>query len=185
MADAAKWYVVHTFSSYENKVAETIMTVAHNRGLEDQILDVRYPTEKIVEKVEKTDKDGNTVTVEKVTESKILPGYVLVKMVLTDDSWYVVRNTRGVTGFVGPGGEAFPLSDKEVERFGVAEPEVKAKVDVKFKLGDEVRINSGMMEGMTGKVTDINAEEGTVVVTVMMFGRETPATLELGQVSAV
>ena len=185
MSEAAIWYVVHTYSSYENKVAETIMTVARNRGLTDQVIDVRIPTEKTIEDVEKTDKEGNTIIVKKETETKILPGYVLVKMVLTDDSWYVVRNTRGVTGFVGPGGKPDPLSDKEVERFGIAETEVRTVVDLKFKIGDEVQINSGMMEGMTGKVTEINAEEGTVVVTVMMFGRETPTTLEIGQVSLI
>ncbi|MBQ5316695.1 MAG: transcription termination/antitermination factor NusG [Oscillospiraceae bacterium] len=175
MSEAAKWYVVHTYSGYENKVAQTIMRVAENRKLTDLVQDVRIPTEKEIVRTE----NGQ----EKEVETKMFPGYVLVKMILNDDSWYVVRNTRGVTGFVGPGGKADPLSDEEVARFGVDTGE--ARVVVNIKEGDDVRITSGAMEGFVGTVKAVDAESGTVDVVVSMFGRETPATIEIGQVTKV
>lgn len=172
MSEAAKWYVIHTYSGYENKVAQTILKVVENRKLHELITEVRVPTETVMEK---NDKDQL-----REVERKIFPGYVLVKMILTDDSWYVVRNTRGVTGFVGPGSKPVPLSEKEVAALGV-ERGVKA-VEVDFKVGDRVKISSGPMEGFIGEVKAIDTEENTVDVSVSMFGRETLATLELTQV---
>ncbi len=172
MSEAAKWYVIHTYSGYENKVAQTILKVVENRKLHELIPEVRVPTEKVMEK---NDKDQL-----KEVEHKIFPGYVLVKMILTDDSWYVVRNTRGVTGFVGPGSKPVPLSDREVAALGV-EHGVRA-MEVAFKVGDTVKITAGPMEGFTGQVKDISTEDGTVDVSVSMFGRETPATLDITQV---
>ncbi len=172
MSEAAKWYVIHTYSGYENKVAQTILKVVENRKLHELIPEVRVPTEMVMEK---NDKD-----VLREVERKVFPGYVLVKMILTDDSWYVVRNTRGVTGFVGPGSKPVPLSDKEVAALGV-EHGVRA-VEVDFKVGDRVKISSGPMEGFIGEVKAIDTEENTVDVSVSMFGRETLATLELAQV---
>ncbi|MBQ7783441.1 MAG: transcription termination/antitermination factor NusG [Ruminococcus sp.] len=172
MSEAAKWYVIHTYSGYENKVAQTILKVVENRKLHDLIPEVRVPTEMVMEK---NDKD-----VLREVERKIFPGYVLVKMVLTDDSWYVVRNTRGVTGFVGPGSKPVPLTDREVAALGV-EHGVKA-VQADFKVGDRVKISTGPMEGFIGEVKAIDMEEGTVDVSVSMFGRETLATLEIAQV---
>lgn len=172
MSEAAKWYVIHTYSGYENKVAQTILKVVENRKLHELIPEVRVPTEMVMEK---NDKD-----VLREVERKVFPGYVLVKMILTDDSWYVVRNTRGVTGFVGPGSKPVPLTDKEVEALGV-ERGVK-DVTVDFKAGDRVKISSGSMEGFIGEVKAIDTEAGTVDVSVSMFGRETLATLDITQV---
>lgn len=172
MSEAAKWYVIHTYSGYENKVAQTILKVVDNRKLHDLIPEVKIPTELAMEK--------NDKGVLREVEHKIFPGYVLVKMILTDDSWYVVRNTRGVTGFVGPGSKPVPLTEKEVAALGV-ERGVKA-LEVDFKPGDRVKISAGPMEGFVGEVKNIDIENNTVDVSVSMFGRETLATLELSQV---
>jgi len=171
MSEAAKWYVVHTYSGYENKVAQNIERVVENRKLHDLIQEVRIPTEK----VEEISADGKT----KVVEHKTYPGYVLLKMVCTDDSWYVVRNTRGCTGFVGPGSEPTPLSEEEVKSlFGVD----VTRVEVNFKEGDSVRISGTAMDGFVGVVQNINLDDKTVDVLVSMFGRETPTTLPISQV---
>ena len=138
MADEAKWYVAHTYSGYENKVKANIEKSVENRGMQDLIPDVRVPVEEVVEK--KGDK-------EKIVQRKIFPGYVVIKMVMTDESWYVVRNTRGVTGFVGPGSKPVPLSDAEVARMGI---EKTAAAEIKFSVGDFVEIKSGPMEGFSG-----------------------------------
>ena len=143
MAEEAKWYVAHTYSGYENKVKANIEKSVENRGMQDLILDVKVPTEEVVE--ENGDK-------KKVVQHKIFPGYVIIKMIMTDESWYIVRNTRGVTGFVGPGSKPVPLSDEEVERMGV---EVIRMKDIDFTVGDLVSIKSGPMEGFSGKVTSI------------------------------
>ena len=173
MSEAAKWYVVHTYSGYENKVAQNIEKVVENRKLHDLIQEVRVPTEKVTEIT-----DGKT----KEVERKTYPGYVLLKMVCTDDSWYVVRNTRGCTGFVGPASEPTPLSDKEVESlFGIDLSSVK----VNFKEGDRVQISGTAMDGFVGVVQKINIDDKTVDVLVSMFGRETPTTLPLSQVVSV
>ena len=169
---SAKWYVVHTYSGYENKVAQNIEKVVENRRLQDTIQQVRVP----VEIVEQTDANGN----KKEAESKLFPSYVLVKMVMTDESWYIVRNTRGVTGFVGPGSKPVPLSDKEVAALGVDVRKIQTSVN--FKAGDEVTVLGGPFDGWVGAVKAINLEEQTVDIVVSMFGRETPATLPVSQV---
>lgn len=173
MSEAAKWYVIHTYSGYENKVAQTIEKVVENRKLRDLIPEIRVPTELALEK-----KDDKT----KEVERKIFPGYVLVKMVLTDDSWYVVRNTRGVTGFVGPASKPIPLTEKEVAKLTALESEEK-QLEVDFAIGDNVRISDGALESFVGIVQKIDLEAQTVDVIVSMFGRETPATLGIMQVS--
>lgn len=170
MSEAAKWYVVHTYSGYENKVATNIEKAVENRKLHDLISEVLVPTETV-----KEIKDNKTREVER----KIFPGYVLVKMIMTDDSWYVVRNIRGVTGFVGPGSKPVPLTEAEVEALGVN----MGKVEVNYAVGDSVKITSGYLEGFIGVVDEIDENSGVVKVTVSMFGRETPVELELGQVS--
>ncbi|MDY2847068.1 MAG: transcription termination/antitermination protein NusG [Oscillospiraceae bacterium] len=171
MSEEAKWYVVHTYSGYENKVAQTILKVVENRKLQGLITEVIVPTETAMEQTE----SGKIHEV----EHKVFPGYVLVKMILTDDSWYVVRNTRGVTGFVGPGSKPVPLTEKEVEQLGV---ERGRTVEVNFAVGDSVKISGGPMEGFMGTVQGINTDDLTVDVQVSMSGRETLATLEITQV---
>ena len=168
MAEEAKWYVVHTYSGYENKVATNLETIVENRKLQDWIHEVRVPTETVVEM-----KDNQR----KETERKLFPGYVLVKMVMTDDSWFVVRNTRGCTGFVGPNGKPVPLTEEEIARLGVE----KHGVVINYAVGDMVRIVDGPLEGFTGKVEEIDLEKSKVRVTVSMFGRETPVELEPDQ----
>ena len=173
MADEAKWYVAHTYSGYENKGKANIEKSVENRGMQDLIPDVRVPVEEVVEK--KGDK-------EKIVQRKIFPGYVVIKMVMTDESWYVVRNTRGVTGFVGPGSKPVPLSDAEVARMGI---EKVTAADIKFSIGDFVEIKSGPMEGFSGKITSVNNESGKVNVMVSMFNRETQVEIDHTQVELV
>ncbi|MBP5303478.1 MAG: transcription termination/antitermination protein NusG [Clostridia bacterium] len=168
MAEEAKWYIAHTYSGYENKVATNLQTIIENRGLQDWIHEVFIPTEIITEV-----KDGQT----KETERKKFPGYVFVKMVMTDESWFVVRNTRGCTGFVGPGGKPVPLTEKEVADLGVE----KHQVEINYAVGDVVRVIDGPFEGFTGNVESIDTEKGTACVIVSMFGRDTPVELEMGQ----
>lgn len=173
MTEAAKWYVIHTYSGYENKVAQNIEKVVENRKLHDLIQEVRVPTEMVTEIT-----DGKT----KEIERKTYPGYVLVKMIVTDDSWYVVRNTRGCTGFVGPASEPTPLSEKEVKSlFGID----VSSVEVNFKVGDKVQISGTAMDGFIGVVQNIDLEQRSVDLLVSMFGRETPTTLPISQVVAV
>ena len=169
MADyEAKWYVIHTYSGYENKVANDLLTTAENRQLQDMIIDVKVPTEIVTETVgDKT----------KEVEHKIYPGYVFVKMVYTDETWYVVRNIRGCTGFVGPGSKPVPLTEAEVYRMGVEQRSVK----VSYAVGDSVRIIDGPLEDCVGVVDELNTDENYVRVIVSMFGRETPVELELAQ----
>lgn len=168
----ARWYVVHTYSGYENKVASNLATTVENRGLKDLIQEIRVPTEKVIEV-----KDNKS----KEVERKIFPGYVIVKMVMNDDSWYVVRNIRGCTGFVGPSSKPVPLSDEEVARLGV---ETKT-VEVDYKAGDSVRITSGSFEDTVGVVDSIDLPNNSVRVLIHMFGRETPVELELSQVETL
>lgn len=172
MADRARWYVVHTYSGYENKVKANLEKTIDNRGLHELILDVQVPMEEVVEtKNEKT----------KVVQRKKFPGYVLVKMFMGDDSWYVVRNTRGVTGFVGPGSKPIPLSDDEVESMGVTEPLVSINVEV----GENIRIISGPLENFVAQIQDINNEKRKIKALVNMFGRETPVELDFNQVEKI
>ncbi len=175
MTEAAKWYVIHTYSGYENKVKKDIEKVVENRKLHDLILEIQVPTEM----VEEITKDDNGNVKAKEVERKIYPGYVSLKMIYTDDTWHVVKNIRGVTGFVGPGSEPTPLSEKEVAALGV---NTGRKITVDYAVGDYVAVVGTAMDGFTGIVQSINLEEGTVDVLVSMFGRETPATLQLDQV---
>ncbi len=170
MSEAARWYVIHTYSGYENKVSKDIEKVVENRGLHDVILETRIPVEMVTEIT-----DGK----EKEVERKIFPGYVLLKMVCTDDTWHIVKNIRGVTGFVGAGGEPTPLTEEEVAALGV---DTGSKIQVNYKVGDAVQIVGTTMDGIDGTVADIDLENGTVDVLVSMFGRETTVQLQLGQV---
>lgn len=172
MAEEAKWYVVHTYSGYENKVASNLEKTVENRNLHDLITEIRVPTETVTEI-----KDNKSREVER----KIFPGYVLVKMILTNESWYVVRNIRGCTGFVGPSSDPVPLTDAEVAALGV---EVR-QVEVSYKVGDSVQIVDGPLEGFVGVVEELDTEKNRVRVTVSMFGRETPVELELDQAELV
>ena len=168
----ARWYVVHTYSGYENKVASDLATVVENRGMQDLIHDIKIPTETVTEIKEDKKRE---------IERKIFPGYVLIKMIVTDDSWYVVRNIRGCTGFVGPGSKPVPLTKEEVAALGVE----KHSVEVGYKEGDNVKIISGPLEGYTGVVKTVDTENNNVCVVLSMFGRETPVELELDQISIV
>lgn len=170
MSEAAKWYIIHTYSGYENKVKQDIEKVVENRKLHDLILEVQVPTETVTEIT-----DGKT----KELERKTFPGYVFLKMVYTDDTWHVVKNIRGVTGFVGPGSEPTPLSESEVEKMGV---DLGSSIEVNYAVGDTVTISGTAMDGFSGVVQAINLEDGTVDVMISMFGRETAATLQLNQV---
>lgn len=172
MAEKARWYVVHTYSGYENKVKANLEKTIDNRGLHDLILDVQVPLEDVIET--KNDKT-------RVVQRKKFPGYVLVKMIMTDDSWYVVRNTRGVTGFVGPGSKPVPLSDEEVEAMGIVEPIQLIDVEV----GENVRITSGALESCIAQIQEINYEKRKIKALVNMFGRETPVELEFNQIEKI
>ena len=172
MPEEAKWYVVHTYSGYENKVASNLAKTVENRQLHDLIQQVLVPTETVTEiKDEK----------EREVERKIFPGYGLVKMVLTDESWYVVRNIRGCTGFVGPSSKPIPLTEEEVARLGVE----KREIEVSYGVGDSVKIIGGPLEGFVGVVGEVDKEKNRVRVTVSMFGRETPVELELNQAERI
>lgn len=173
MADnEARWYVVHTYSGYENKVASNLETTVENRNLGHLIQEIRVPTEKVTEI-----KDNKSREVER----KVFPGYVIVKMIMNDDSWYIVRNIRGCTGFVGPSSKPVPLTDEEVERLGV---EIK-NVEVDYNVGDSVRIIDGPFDDSVGIVDELNKEKNSVRVIIHMFGRETPVELKLHQVEPV
>ena len=174
MSENARWYVAHTYSGYENAVKTTIEKFVANRHLEDMILDIQIPTESVTE----ITPSGTS----KEVERKIFPGYVLIKMVMTDDTWHLVRNVRGVTGFVGEASnKPIPLSEEEVLGLGME----KHEIEVLYKVGDSVRINDGPLESFTGIVDEIDAEKNKVTVVVSMFGRETPVELELDQVEVV
>ena len=171
--EEAKWYVAHTFSGYENKVASDIRIVVENRNLHDLIQEVAIPTETVKE----LKADGT----EKEYQRKIMPGYVFIKMVMTDESWYIVRNTRGCTGFVGPEGEPQPLTDAEVRNNSLERVSVK----VSYAVGDLVNVVNGPLEGFSGTVSEIDTENNSVMVTVSMFGRENTVEFELDQLEKV
>ena len=172
VSESAKWYVVHTYSGYENKVKANLEKIVENRNMQEYILDIVVPMEEQIEI-----KDGK----KKATLKKVFPGYVLVKMIMSDESWYVVRNTRGVTGFVGPGSKPVSLTDDEVKAMGVEE---FAPV-LDYEVGDNVRVISGPLENFIGVVEEINMEKRKVRVSVSMFGRETPVELELIQIQKI
>ncbi len=169
MAEAAKWYVVHTYSGYENTVKATIEKTIENRHLEDVIQAVSIPMETVTEMTENGPK---------VFERKVFPGYVLVKMVMTDEFWYIIKNIRGVTGFVGSGSKPTPLTEAEVAQLGME----KHEIIVNYAVGDNVRICDGPLTSFTGVVDMLDVDKNKVRVIVSMFGRETPAELELDQV---
>ena len=172
----ANWYVVHTYSGYENKVKTTIEQTIENRKLHDQILEVSVPTQEVVEL-----KNG----VRKVSEKKLFPGYVLINMVMNDDTWYVVRNTRGVTGFVGPGSKPVPLTPTEIKNLGISleeEQEVKPVIQFAGKVGDKVMILSGAWEDTVGEITNINEGKQCLTINFEMFGRETPVEIDFTDV---
>ena len=172
MAENAKWYVVHTYSGYENAVAAAIMKAAENRRMQDLILEVNIPMETVVEHTDNGDKE---------VERKTFPGYVLVKMVMTDESWYLVRNVRGATGFVGTDGKAIPLTEQEIIDMGVE----RREYNVGFDVGDRVKVTDGPLDGFFGVVEELEADKSRVRVVVSMFGRETPVDLEIHQVEPV
>ena len=170
MADTeARWYVAHTYSGYENKVKADIENTIVNRNLQDQILEVYVP----MQEVEREGKDSK-----KLVQQKMFPAYVLIKMFMNDDTWYVVRNTRGVTGFVGPGSKPVPLTDEEV-----ASMELMSSVaEAPFSIGDSVIVTSGIWEDTVGIVRQIDLKNKTVTINIDMFGRETPTELSFNDV---
>ena len=184
MAESAKWYVVHTYSGYENTVAASIEKAVENRNMHDLIQGVSIPLEKVTEI---TDNGPREV------DRKVFPGYVLVKMVMTDETWHLVRNVRGATGFVGSGNKAIPLSDEEVAALGVEKHEdeesaagaERHEVVVRYAVGDNVRITDGALESYLGVVDEIDMEREKVRIVVSMFNRETPVELDLDQVEPV
>lgn len=170
MADNANWYVVHTYSGYENTVKATIEKYVENRGMQDLIHEISIPLETVTEITDNGPKE---------VERKVFPGYVLVKMVMTDDAWYIIKNVRGVTGFVTSGStKPTPLTEDEVIQLGVE----KREIVVGYKVGDTVRIMDGPLTSFSGIVEELDVEKNRVRVTVSMFGRETPVDLELDQV---
>lgn len=166
----ALWYVVHTYSGYENKVKATLEQIVENRGLQEMIQEISVPMEEQVEI-----KDGK----KKIVQRKLYPGYVLVNMILTDEIWYIVRNTRGVTGFVGPNSKPVPLTEEELAIMGLIK-DWDPIID--YSVGDSVRVVNGPLESFVGTVEEINMEKKKVRVLVSMFGRETPVELEFTQV---
>ena len=167
-----RWYVIHTYSGYENKVKANLEKAVENRGLQDLIFEIKVPMEEQIE-----EKDGKR----KAVMRKIFPGYVMIKMIITDDSWYVIRNTRGVTGFVGPGSKPVPLSDNEVRSMGVENIPIRLDAEI----GDNVRVTKGPLENFIGSIEEIFPEKQKVRVLVSMFGRDTPVELEYNQIQKI
>ncbi|HIU76422.1 MAG TPA: transcription termination/antitermination factor NusG [Candidatus Pelethocola excrementipullorum] len=167
------WYVVHTYSGYENKVKANIEKTIENRHLEDQILEVRVPMEEVVEV-----KNGT----KKQVQRKMFPGYVLLNMVMNDDTWYVVRNTRGVTGFVGPGSKPVPLTETEMNALGLTDEVRPADVIIDLEEGDAVVVTGGAWEETTGVIQSINKAKQVVTINVELFGRETPVEISFAEV---
>ena len=165
----AKWYVVHTYSGYENKVKANIDKTIENRHLEEQILEVRVPMQEVVEL-----KNG----VQKASQKKMFPGYVLIHMIMNDDTWYVVRNTRGVTGFVGPGSKPVPLTDAEMAPLGIRQENIV----VDFEEGDTVRVIAGAWADTVGVVQAMNLQKQSLTINVELFGRETPVEISFAEV---
>ena len=164
-----RWYVIHTYSGHEGKVKTNIEKLVENRGMQDLVLQIVVPTE---DRVEVKDNQRTVKT------RKIFPGYVLVKMIVTNESWYLVRNTQGVTGFVGQGSEPIPLSDEEIRRLGIE----KTVIELNIEVGDSIKVIMGPFKGFTGVVEEVNADKQTVRTKIDMFGRSTPVELEFDQV---
>ena len=165
----ARWYVVHTYSGYENKVKANIDKAIENRNLEEQILEVRVPMQDVVEL-----KNGKQESKQK----KLFPGYVMIHMFMNEDTWYVVRNTRGVTGFVGPGSKAVPLEDDEMDRLGIKQETFV----VNFKVGDTIEVMSGPWEGNIGMIQSMNEKKQTLSINIVLFDRDTPVELNFSEV---
>ena len=172
MSNEAKWYVAHTYSGYENKVKADIEKTIENRNMQDVIQEISVPMEEVVEI-----KDDKKKTVMR----KVFPGYVIVKMIMTDESWYVVRNCRGVTGFVGPGSKPVPLTDEEIAAIGLE----KKTITVGFDVGDNIRVKYGPLEGFVGVITAIVMDKQKIKAKISMFGRDTDVELEFNQVEAL
>lgn len=172
MAEDAKWYVVHTYSGYENAVAAAVIKAAENRKMQDLIQEVNIPMETVTEHTDNGDK---------IVERKTYPGYVFVKMILTDESWHLVRNVRGSTGFVGSDGKAVPLTEQEILDLGVERHDIEAE----FAVGNTVKVSDGPLQGFLGTVEDVEPTKNRVRVIVSMFGRETPVDLDYDQVTFV
>ncbi len=172
MAQEARWYIIQAFSGYESKVASNLEKIVENRNLQDFIQEIKIPTE-IVKEIKK-DKQVEV-------ERKLFPGYVMVKMVLTDDTWSIVRNVRGCTGFVGPSGDPVPLTEREAHNMGIE----RRSIEVAYDVGDSVQILDGPLEDFVATVEEIDKENNVLKVTVSMFGRDTPAELELDQVKKI
>ena len=172
MAEELKWYVAHTYSGYENTVAMSIEQAVENRNMHDLIAEVSIPLETVTEIGENGPK---------TVERKVFPGYVLVKMIMTDETWHLVRNIRGVTGFVGAANKAIPLTEEEIAALGVE----KREVVVGYAVGDSVKITDGALASFIGTVEELDTDRGKVKVVVSMFGRETPVELELDQVETI
>ena len=168
----AKWYVVHTYSGYENKVKANIDKTIENRHLEEQILEVRVPMQDVVEL-----KNG----VQKAVQKKMFPGYVLIHMIMNDDTWYVVRNTRGVTGFVGPGSKPVPLTDIEMAGLGIK----RNNIVVDYEKGDTVQVIAGAWADTVGVVQAMNVQKQSLTINVELFGRETPVEISFAEVKKV
>ena len=169
---AREWYILHTYSGYENAVSAAILKAAENRKMTDLIREVNIPMETVTE---------YTDAGEKTVERKVFPGYVLVKMIMTDESWHLVRNVRGATGFVGSDGKAVPLTEQEIINLGVERQEIV----VGYTIGDRVKVSDGPLAGFFGVVDELEPEKDRVRVVVSMFGRETPVDLELDQVEVI
>ena len=165
----AKWYVVHTYSGYENKVKANIDKTIENRHLEEQILEVRVPMQEVVEL-----KNGT----QKATQKKMFPGYVMIHMIMNDDTWYVVRNTRGVTGFVGPGSKPVPLTEAEIDALGIMDAEVVTN----YEIGETIVVSSGAWKDTVGMVKEVNPQKQTLTINVELFGRETPVEINFSDV---
>ncbi len=172
MSKEAKWYVAHTYSGYENKVKADIEKTIENRNMQDVIQEISVPMEEVVEI-----KDDKKKTVMR----KVFPGYVIIKMIMTDESWYVVRNCRGVTGFVGPGSKPVPLTEEEIYAIGLE----KKTVTVAFNVGDSIRVKYGPLEGFVGTVDAIDTDRQKIKAMISMFGRDTDVELEFNQVEAL
>lgn len=170
--EEAKWYVVHTYSGYENKVKANIEKTIENRHLQDQILEVMVPMQDVIEV-----RNG----VRKQVQKKMFPGYVLINMVMNNDSWYVVRNTRGVTGFVGPGSKPVPLTDAEMRNLGIK----TENVVIDFGVGDRIRVMSGPWKDTEETVQSMNTNKQTVTINVDLFGRKTPVELSFAEIKKV
>ena len=166
----ARWYVVHTYSGYENKVKATIEKSVENRNLQHLVMDIQVPMEQVIE-----EKDGK----QNIVSKKRFPGYVLIKMLMSDESWYVIRNTRGVTGFVGPGSKPVPLTDDEVESMGIVDTVI---ADIDVEVGESVKVIAGPIKGFVALVQEINLEKHKIKASVDMFGRETLAELDFNQI---